>query len=98
MLLNGHVMHEWSESGDLVFDDMLLVLLNAYWEPMSFSLPPLSNGASWQLLVDTAEPTIEEQPVPGQRYVVHARSLVVLSFPLEQAPTRAPRPRSSLSR
>jgi isoamylase len=80
MLLNGQVMHEWSELGELVFDDPLLVLLNAYWEPLPFVLPRLGQ-ASWRLLVDTARPELPEQVVVDGRYEVTARSLVVLTLP-----------------
>jgi glycogen operon protein len=84
MLLNGQVMLEWSERGDFVVDDPLLVLFNAYWEPLGFALPELGGRRSWQLIVDTARPSLAEQPHPGAEYPVQARSLVVLIQPRDE--------------
>jgi isoamylase len=83
MLLNGQVMHEWSELGELVFDDPLLVLLNAHWEPISFALPQLGQQ-SWHLLVDTARPELPEHPHGEPHYEVAARSLAVLTQPRQR--------------
>ena len=80
MLLNGQSMHEWSELGELVQDDPLLILLNAYWEPLPFTLPAL-DGSTWHLLLDTAQPELGERPYAERDYRVGARSLVVLSLP-----------------
>jgi glycogen operon protein len=77
-------MHEWSELGELVFDDPLLVLFNAYWEPIQFVLPRLGQ-APWRLLVDTARPELPEQAHPEGHYEVTARSLVVLTLPRQSA-------------
>jgi isoamylase len=79
MLLNGQTMHEWSELGELVHDDPLLILLNAYWEPLPFVLPEL-DGSVWQLAIDTAQPDLGERPVTESSYQLAARSLVVLSL------------------
>jgi isoamylase len=84
MLLNGQVMLEWSERGDFVFDDPLLVLFNAYWEPLRFALPELGGRRSWRLIVDTARPSLAEQPHPAAEYPVEARSLVVLIQPRDE--------------
>jgi isoamylase len=35
-------------------DEHLYVMLNAYWEPLSFELPPLLAGQRWRRVVDTA--------------------------------------------
>jgi glycogen operon protein len=81
MLLNGQVMQEWSERGDFVFDDPLLVLLNAHWEPITFALPSLGTRGSWRLGVDTAHPSLHEYDHAGAEYRVEARSLAVLTRP-----------------
>jgi isoamylase len=81
MLLNGQVMHEWSELGDLIHDEPLLVLLNAYWEPLTFSLPPVAEGASWRLQIDTAHPDECERDIRDASYPVGARALVILTLP-----------------
>jgi hypothetical protein len=58
-------MQEWSELGTFVFDDPLLVLFNAYWQPLSFALPPLAARRPWRLVIDTARPSLPEQEHPG---------------------------------
>jgi glycogen operon protein len=81
MLLNGEVMHEWSESGELVFDDPLLLLTNAHWEGVSFALPRLRRATPWRVLLDTARPRLPEQDHPAAQYSLAARSLVLLAQP-----------------
>ena len=79
------LLHE--ESGE-----HLLVMLNAYWEPLVFELPPPAPGRRWLLLVDTANESPEDfcdPPVPlaseQEKYACQARSTVVLvSAPQEK--------------
>jgi hypothetical protein len=61
------------------------VMLNAYWEPLTFELPPLPAGERWHRIVDTALPTPDDFSDPeaatamdGDRYRVEARSAVML--------------------
>ena len=62
------------------------VMLNAYWEPLEFELPPLPPGQVWCRLVDTALPApadISETPLPlapkQRTYALAPRSAVVLT-------------------
>jgi len=66
--------------------------LNAYWEPLTFELPPNARGTSggWRRWIDTSLQSPEdiyiwkEAPVVSQpKYVVAPRSLVVLVKPTE---------------
>jgi isoamylase len=66
-------------------EDHLHVMLNAYWEPLTFALPPLPAGAGWYRIVDTALDAPEDlcepemaPPISGGRYQVRARSAVIL--------------------
>jgi glycogen operon protein len=63
------------------------LILNAYWEPLDFELPPGDDakGHSWHRWIDTAldsphdiVPWQETVPVLGQTYRAEARSVVVL--------------------
>ena len=61
------------------------IILNAYWEPLDFELPILSGKEMWRRWIDTGlDPPHdicewnEEEPVPGPKYRVCARSVVVL--------------------
>ena len=79
MLLDGQAMTEWAESGEMLRDDALLILLNAYWGEVPFTLPVLSHGEAWCLLVDTASPSAQGTWAPGDRYPLQPRSLALLS-------------------
>lgn len=61
------------------------IMINAYWEPLSFALPPATTTRSWQVLLDTSLPSPadinswpEAPPAPGASYLVGARSVVVV--------------------
>ncbi len=63
----------------------LYVILNAYWESLSFALPPLSKGKRWTRIIDTALSSPEDfcefetAPVIAvDEYVIKARAAVVL--------------------
>jgi isoamylase len=87
MLLNGQIMDEWDKRGNHVQDDILLLLLNAYHEPIAFTLPGAEAGPAWELLLDTALP--ENGPgaphaqsiQPGEAFPLQGRSLVLLRQP-----------------
>jgi glycogen operon protein len=66
---------------------LLHLILNAYWEPLDFELPPAGNGAGnpWRRWIDTALDSPQDivswrtaPPVSGDRYRVGPRSVVVL--------------------
>jgi isoamylase len=65
--------------------DHLHVMLNAYWEPLTFELPPPRTGERWYRIVDTVLPAPDDfsapetaPPIEGDQYQVEARSAVVL--------------------
>lgn len=65
--------------------ERLHVMLNAYWELLTFEIPPLGSGECWHRIVDTALPTPEDfcdretaPRIEGDGYRVEARSSVVL--------------------
>ncbi len=82
MLLNGQAMNEWDEHGQQVHDDVLLLLLNAYHNEISFVIPNGAADKPWDILVDTFNPDV---PIPGnptlrsgQTYPLQGRSIVLL--------------------
>ncbi|HSE35778.1 MAG TPA: glycogen debranching protein GlgX [Blastocatellia bacterium] len=80
--------HSIAFSAELPKENLLLhFILNAYWEPLNFELPPVANGERepWRRWIDTslASPhdIVEWQrapSVPGLSYRVGARSVAVL--------------------
>jgi len=78
--------HSLAFSAELPAQELLLhLILNAYWEPLDFELPPAGHGDGWRRWIDTAlEPPDEivewqtAPPIPGETYRSGARSVVVL--------------------
>lgn len=86
-------MPDWGhDSHSLAFElrhpargEHLFVMLNAYWESLTFTLPQPHNGAQWHRIIDTSLPTPEDicppdaaPPVEATAYRVASRSAVVL--------------------
>jgi len=79
MLLNGELMQEMDDYGNELKKDILLILVNSYWEPISFTLPHEDLSARWEILVDTDRDEIQDSPEMVQNvYQIQARSLVLL--------------------
>lgn len=79
MLLNGQIMSEIDLNGKYIHDDILLVIINAYWEKVGFTLPNDELSKSWEILIDTSKP---EMPVNTENisgiYDIPGRSLALL--------------------
>ena len=65
--------------------ERLHIILNAYWEPLNFELPPLGSGNYWHRIIDTALPAPDDfsdleaaVKIDKDSYLVTARSSVVL--------------------
>jgi len=78
---------------------LIHVILNGYWEPLEFELPPVDNGSAnpWRRWIDTAldSPTDivswKSAPmIPGYLYRAESRSVVVLFADLAPAPAPLP--------
>jgi glycogen operon protein len=68
-------------------DDFLHVMLNAYWEKLSFEIPPLPLGKSWVQIVNTALPSPqdicngeESPPIDSDQLALEPRSSVILAI------------------
>jgi glycogen operon protein len=90
---------DWSESSrslaltlrSLYGRFLFHVMLNAYWEPLTFELPPVdaTGGNAWRRCIDTALASPDDvcrweaaKPLPQASYRVEGRSLVLLARPL----------------
>jgi glycogen operon protein len=79
--LNGHDLAEVGQRGEIIDDDDFLLLFNAHFEALTFTIPPARYGEAWEVVVDTATAVLEPegpQLKPGDTREVEARSLVVL--------------------
>jgi len=75
----GDVMNEVDERGEAIVGDTLLLLLNAHWEEIPFTLPATKPEHVWEVLIDTAD---AELPLwmcrGGDKYPLFGRSLTLL--------------------
>ena len=69
----------------LGYELMLHLIINAYWEPLEFEIPPLEAGESWRRRVDTyLDPPddicawADAPMLPSSTYRVQPRSVVIL--------------------
>jgi isoamylase len=97
VFLNGERILEPDQRGQPVVDDSFLVVFNAHYEQLSFTIPPSEYGQRWKVLLDT---THDDVPVPerllhaGEVVQVERHSLMVLHRPRPRLPGGLPGPRS----
>jgi isoamylase len=81
MRLAGDLIDDVNERGEPIKGDTLLILINAHWEELPFTLPDTLGGDVWQTLVDTAEPDrdtgVRVRP-SRETFPLYGRSLAVL--------------------
>lgn len=87
----GDVIAEVDEQGNTIVGDTLLLLFNAHFEPMEFSLPLTRGELAWELLLDTSGTELTEGLAPQAVYRLEARSLAVLRVPPASALDPQPR-------
>jgi glycogen operon protein len=88
--LAGDIISESDEHGEPIVGDTLLLLLNAHHEAIPFALPPHKEGQTWELVLDTAQPTAQPRRLADEEpHALEGRSLAVLRI---AAPVEAPQP------
>ena len=78
--LDGSADPDGAEDGTLMIDDDFLVLVNAWWEPLGFTLPATRPGAQWQAEIDSHDPAAPEGAAArraGDEVTVGPRSVAV---------------------
>ena len=85
--LAGDLIGDLDERGEMIKGDTMLVLLNAHFEPLPFTLPVTNPGHIWERMFDTAEPTAPAATAgAGENYPLQARSMVLLrTRPVDEA-------------
>jgi glycogen operon protein len=81
LYLDGSDDPDRAVDGTRLLDDDFLVLVNAWWEPLGFVLPPTRPGAQWQAEIDSydpAAPARAAQRSAGDQVTVGPRSVAVL--------------------
>jgi glycogen operon protein len=87
--LAGDLIGEVDERGEDIVGDTILLLLNAHYEAIPFTLPATQEGEVWERLLDTAGP--QGPPLTctgGQQYELQGRAMAVLR--IRTQPEEAP--------
>jgi len=89
--LDGSDDPDQAADGTLLLDDDFLVLVNAWWEPLDFTIPAARSGQVWQPAIDSYDPQpaagagAPAQQHAGDRVTVGPRSVSVLRAPRSPA-------------
>ncbi|GIH26855.1 glycogen operon protein GlgX homolog [Acrocarpospora phusangensis] len=84
VFVNGDAITEPGPRGEKIADESFLLLINAHHESLAFTLPGAEYGLSWQVVLDTTEERVSEDPFPdvawtyGSDVQVGGRSLRIL--------------------
>jgi isoamylase len=81
MFLNGQALPTRDERGRRITDDSFLILTNASYEDVKFTLPCANYGHRWQTVFSTHKPEIREGTArysAGDELLVVSRSLMLL--------------------
>lgn len=79
MRMPGDLIGDVDERGQDVKGDSILILMNAFHEPIPFTIPARVKGERWQRLIDSAAPGAEPEWFRSkQKYDLKGRSIVVM--------------------
>ena len=84
IFLNGEEIATPNRHGERIIDDSFMLLFNAHYQAVTFTLPGEAYGRVWQVVVDTTDPLRaraarkERDAKPGGRLRIPARSLLVM--------------------
>jgi isoamylase len=77
--LAGDRIGDMDERGEPIIGDTILLLLNAHYEAIPFTLPATKEGQQWERLLDTVDVPGEPLLLDGEQpYELQSRSMVVL--------------------
>ena len=82
VFLNGDAILEPDDHGQQVIDDSFLILFNAHYEPLTFTLPMKDYGLRWSVVLDTSGVIPPGRKTRSRaKLSISARSMVVLKRP-----------------
>ena len=84
--LDGSDAPDTGPDGQPLLDDDFLVLVNAWWEPLEFTIPNCRPGLAWEVEIDSFDPAVVasaggSQRRAGDHVTVGPRSVLVLRGP-----------------
>ncbi|HEY9522207.1 MAG TPA: glycogen debranching protein GlgX [Thermopolyspora sp.] len=88
VFLNGAAISEPGPHGEKIIGDSFLLLINAHYEDLTFTLPGAEFGAVWRTVLDTADETSPAEPAGEEvaakaRIAVTGRSIRILRSPAD---------------
>jgi len=86
MLIDGSIDPDCGDDGSPLRDDDFLVLINGWWEPMTFTLPDAISARCWQVVCDTFDGT--HIGAPNRHLRVGPRSVVICTSPADGSPVK----------
>jgi isoamylase len=84
LYLDGSDDPDRAEDGTPLVDDDFLLMINGWWEPLQFAIPPTRPANGWHLEIDSFDPANTSAGAPvsaGQPVNVGPRSVVLLRAP-----------------
>ena len=98
VFLNGHGIPETNDYGDPLVDNNFILIFNAYYEPLMFTLPGDEYGRKWKLIVDTHDQYAPELSYEGGFSIMaQGRSFLLLMSDDGEDSVGAPNPDSAAS-
>ena len=84
--LAGDVIADVDERGETIRGDTLLLLINAHWEEIPFTLPTTKVEHVWEAMIDTRDDYLPLRVCRGgEKYPLYGRSLALLRTNVPQA-------------
>jgi glycogen operon protein len=90
VFLNGGAIPEPDPRGQQILGDSFLILFNAHYEPITFTIPGGEWGKAWVPEINTAGEPATDPFEPGSDLPVEARSTILLRCPRESPEDAAP--------
>ncbi|MCL1801072.1 MAG: glycogen debranching protein GlgX, partial [Promicromonosporaceae bacterium] len=82
LFLNGDALPETDNRGNPLVDDSFLLLFNAHYQDVEFTLPSANYGSEWLLVLDTNSPVSPETKLSaGAKITLAQRSMVAFVRP-----------------
>ncbi|HZL34732.1 MAG TPA: glycogen debranching protein GlgX [Tepidisphaeraceae bacterium] len=81
----GDLINQTDEHGAPIVGDTLLLLINAHWEEMQFTLPKARDEHVWKTLIDTRETEAPARTLqPDEQFPLYGRSVALLRTVLRE--------------
>jgi isoamylase len=81
----GDIINEVDERGEPISGDSLLLILNAHWEEIPFTMPAARTEHVWETILDTRDPDAPTRILrPEEKFPLFGRSLALLRTTLKE--------------